>query len=269
MTAEAARDRSPRLPPAFRLVALEEIDSTSAEAKRLAVAGAEDGTLVWARRQTAGYGRQGRAWTSEPGNLFVSLIVRPDCGLAEAAQFSFITAVALGEAIGSVAPPLLEVTYKWPNDVLLNGRKGAGILLESKGDAGGRLEWLVIGVGVNVARFPDDTRLPATSLRYEGCPADVTEVDLLEALARHLLAWVNTWLEDGFRPVRAAWLRHAQGLGESIEVRLPRETLKGVFEDLDDSGTLALRLPDGSLRHVAAGEVYLPGEMVRSGDNGG
>lgn len=263
MTAAAARDRSPRLPPAFRLVALEEIDSTNAEAKRLAAAGAEDGTLVWARRQTAGYGRQSCAWTSEPGNLFVSIIVRPDCSLAEAARFSFITAVALGDAIGSVAPPLLEVTYKWPNDVLLNGRKGAGILLESQADAGGRLEWLVIGVGVNIASFPTDTRLPATSLRFEGCAADLTEVALLEAFARHLLAWVNTWLERGFGPVRAAWLRHARGRGETIEVRLPRETLIGVFEDLDEAGTLALRLPDGSLRQIAAGEVYLPGETAQ------
>lgn len=263
MTLEAARDRDPRLPPAFRLVALEEVGSTNAEAKRLAAEGAEDGTLVWAHRQTAGYGRQGRSWTSEPGNLFVSVIVRPDCGLAEAAQFSFIAAVALGDAIGSLAPPLLEVTYKWPNDVLLNGRKGAGILLEAKGDAAGQLEWLVIGVGVNVTFFPTDTRLAATSLHFEGCSAEVSAVDLLEAFARHLLAWVNTWLDCGFAPVRQAWLRHAQGLGEAIEVRLPRETLTGTFEDLDADGTLALRLANGSLRHIAAGDVYLPGEAVQ------
>jgi len=260
MIDEAVRERSPHLPPAYRLVALPEIDSTNLEAKRLAAAGAEDGTLVWARRQTGGYGRQGRAWASEPGNLFLSLIVRPDCSLAEAAQFSFVTAVALGDAFGSVAPPLVEIGYKWPNDVLLNGRKAAGILLESKAGADQRLEWLVIGVGANVASFPAETRLPATSLHFEGCPASVTAVDLLEAFARHLLSWVNLWLDDGFAPVREAWLRHARGRGEEIEVRLPRETLKGVFQDLDGSGTLVLRLADGSLRRIAAGEVYLPGE---------
>ncbi|HEY9549188.1 MAG TPA: biotin--[acetyl-CoA-carboxylase] ligase [Kiloniellaceae bacterium] len=259
MTPERARERTPHLPPAYRLVALAEIDSTNAEAKRLAEAGAEDGTLVWARRQTAGYGRQGRAWSSEPGNLFISLVVRPDCSLAEAAQFSFIAAVALGEAIGSVAPPMLEVTYKWPNDVLVHGRKAAGILLESRGSAG-ELEWLVIGLGVNVASFPQDTRLPATSLHFEGCPPEVSEVDLLEAFARHMLAWINRWLDNGFAPVRQAWLRHAQGLHEEIEVRLPHETLTGVFSDLDADGTLLLRLPDGSTRRIAAGEVYLPGE---------
>src|SRR3546814_5019674 len=117
MTPDAALDRVPRRPPAYRLVALEEIDSTSKEAKRLAAAGAEDGTLVWARRQTAGYGRQGREWTSEEGNLFASLVTRPECSLAEAAQLSFIAAIALGEAIGrseehtSELQSLMRISY--------------------------------------------------------------------------------------------------------------------------------------------------------------
>ena len=254
------RNRDPRLPPAYRLVALDEVDSTNAEAKRRAAEGAEDGTLIWAHRQTAGYGRQGRGWASASGNLFLSLIVRPDCALAEAAQFSFITAVALGEAFGSVAPPMIEVTYKWPNDVLLNGRKAAGILLESKGDAEQRLEWLVIGLGANVNSDPTETRLPATSLHFEGCPVSVSAVDLLEAFSRHMLSWVNVWLEEGFAPVREAWLRHAQGLGGDIEVRLPNDTLTGTFTDMDASGTLLLTLPDGKTRHIAAGEIYLPDE---------
>jgi len=260
MIPEPDRNRDPRLPPAYRLVALDEIDSTNSEAKRRAAAGAEDGTLIWARRQTAGYGRQGRGWASSSGNLFLSVIVRPDCSLAEAAQFSFVTAIALGEAIGSVAQPQIDVTYKWPNDVLLNGRKVAGILLESRADADQRLEWLVIGVGANVNSFPSDTRLPATSLHFEGCPASVSAVDLLEAFTRHLLSWINVWLEEGFAPVREAWLRHAQGLKQEIEVRLPHETLSGIFSDLDPQGTLVLTLPDGDTRRIAAGEVYLPGE---------
>lgn len=260
MTPEPDRNRTPHLPPAYRLVALEEVDSTNSEAKRRAAEGAEDGTLIWARSQTGGYGRQGRDWASASGNLFLSLIVRPDCPLSAAAQFSFITAVALGDALGSVAPPMIEVTYKWPNDVLLNGRKVAGILLESKGDAEQKLDWLVIGLGANVSSFPTDTRLPATSLHFEGCPTSVSAVDLLEAFARHMLSWINVWLDDGFAPIRQAWLRHAQGLQEQIEVRLPRETLRGTFTDLDPEGTLLLTLADGSERRIAAGDVYLPGE---------
>jgi BirA family biotin operon repressor/biotin-[acetyl-CoA-carboxylase] ligase len=260
MTAAADRASELHLPPAYRLVQLEEIDSTNSEAKRRAEQGAEDGTLIVARRQTAGYGRQGRSWASGEGNLFLSLIVRPDCSLAEAAQFSFISAIALGEAVGSVGPALIEAIYKWPNDVLLNGRKFAGILLESKAGPDQSLDWLVIGVGANVASFPPDTRLPATSLHFEGCAPSVTADDLLQAFARHLLSWINVWLDEGFAPVRQAWLRHAQGLKEQIEVRLPQETLSGTFTDLDADGALVLTLGDGSSRRITAGEVYLPGE---------
>ncbi|MDX1574557.1 MAG: biotin--[acetyl-CoA-carboxylase] ligase [Kiloniellales bacterium] len=142
---EAGEGASPQLPPAYRLVALESCESTNSEAMRRAEAGAEDGTLVWARRQTAGRGRRGRSWASLPGNLFFSLVLRPDCPPQEAAQLGFVAAVALGDAIGSVAPPMIEVRFKWPNDVLLNERKGAGILLESK-IVDGSMEWLVLGI---------------------------------------------------------------------------------------------------------------------------
>ena len=245
---------TPRLPPAYRLVALDRVESTNDEARERAEAGAEDGTLVWAREQTRGRGRQGRTWVSAPGNLFFSMILRPDCPAEQAAQLGFLAALAVGDAVGSAAPPM-EVRYKWPNDVLFGGRKGAGILLESKATADGGLDWLVLGVGVNVASYPEDTDYPATSLRFEGAAA-LEARDLLEAFARHFLSWVDRWLEEGFAPVRAAWLRHAKGLGGEIEVRLPSETLAGTFRDLDAGGRLLLELPDGTSRTIAAGDVY-------------
>ena len=245
----------PKLPPAYRLVALETVDSTNDEALRLATAGAEDGTLVWAREQTGGRGRQGRSWSSPPGNLYFSMVLRPECAPAEAAQLGFVAGLALGEAIGSVAPPLIEVTYKWPNDLLLNGRKAAGILLESRSGPDGTLECLILGVGVNLKHFPEDTGFPATGLHFEGA-TEVEVVALLEAFGRHFMSWVNRWLDDGFAPVRRAWLHHAHGLGEEIEVRLPRETLKGTFKDLDARGVLVLELPDGARREISAGDVY-------------
>ncbi len=259
MTPESAKDRAPKLPPAYRLVPLDEVDSTNSEAKRRADEGAEDGTLIWANRQTAGYGRQERHWESAEGNLFLSLVTRPECPLAEAAQLSFIAALALGDAVGSVAPPMIEVTYKWPNDVLFNERKGAGILLESKDDGAGGVEWLVIGIGANVSSFPTETRYPATSLHFEGCPPSLGSVDLLEAFCRHFLSWVNRWLDDGFAPVRQTWLNHAQALGEEIEVRLPTETLTGRFEGIDAQGALQLILAGGQRRSIAAGDVYFSG----------
>jgi len=250
---------APRLPPAYRLIRLDTVESTNDEAARLAGQGAEEGTLVWARAQTRGRGRRQRDFASPPGNLYFSLVLRPECDARTAAQLSFVAALAVGEAIGSVAPPLLEVTYKWPNDVLLNGRKVSGILLESRADAAGGLDWLVLGVGINVQSFPEDTGFPATGLHFEGVPRDVSEGDVLQAFARSFLSWTNRWLEDGFAPVRQAWLNHAHGRGETITVHLPREKLTGIFRDLDRSGALVLELADGERRVISAGDVYFTG----------
>ncbi|SMF25168.1 BirA family transcriptional regulator, biotin operon repressor / biotin-[acetyl-CoA-carboxylase] ligase [Tistlia consotensis] len=247
--------RAPRLPPVYRLIALDSVGSTMDEARRLAEAGAEDGTLVWAREQTKGRGRLGRSWASPRGNLYLSLLLRPDCPPAQAAQLGFVAALALGEAIGSVSPPV-DVTYKWPNDVLLHGRKVAGLLLESRSTPEGGLDWLILGMGVNVATFPKEANYPATSLRFEGVPRDVDEVDLLEAFGRYFMSWASRWLEDGFAPVRAAWLRHAERLGQEIEVRLPNQSLAGTFRDLDAEGHLLLGQADGTTRRIAAGEIF-------------
>lgn len=246
----------PKLPPVYRLVALDSVVSTNDEALRLAAEGAEDGTLVWAREQTKGRGRQGRDWASPPGNLYVSLVLRPDCTLGEAAQLGFVAALAAGDTIGSIGAPMIETTYKWPNDVLLNGRKSVGILMESRSTPEGVLEYLILGIGINVASHPEEARFPATSLRAEGTPADVSEIDALEALSRHFLNWTNRWLNDGFGPIRQAWLTHAHKLGEEIEVRLPNETLTGIFRDLDETGALVLEPANGEPRVITAGDVF-------------
>ena len=257
MTGGSEPAAGPKLPPAYRLVALDRIDSTNAEAARRAEAGAEDGTLVWAREQSSGRGRQGRTWDSPPGNLYLSLVLRPECPPADAAQLGFVAALAVGDTIGTVGPPMLEVTYKWPNDVLLNGRKVSGILLESKTTPDGAMTWLVLGVGINVVSFPEGTETPATCIRFEGAAPDLNEVAVLEAFTRHMLSCVNRWLEDGFAPVRQSWLNHAHALGEEISVRLSNQTLTGTFRDLDERGALILDLADGRQRTIAAGDVLL------------
>lgn len=267
MSGAAASDL-PRLPPAYRLVALETCESTNSEAMRRAEEGAEDGTLVWSREQTKGRGRRGRSWQGLPGNLYFSLVLRPDCSPQQAAQLGFVAALGLGDGVGSVAPPLIEVRYKWPNDVLFNDRKGAGILLESQIRPDGGLDWLVLGVGVNVKAFPKESDFPATSLQFEGAPPSLTEVALLEAFGRHFLSWTNRWLEDGFEPIRRAWLSHAYGLGDDITVNLPRESLRGTFRDLDQDGVLLLELADGSLRRIAAGDVHFGPPAAPGGARG-
>jgi len=248
---------APALPSFYSLVAYASVDSTNEEAKRLASAGAKSGTLVWAGEQTAGRGRRGRGWVSPVGNLYMSLLLRPECPPAIACQVNFVTSVALAEALAGFLPAGKTVALKWPNDVLVGGAKVSGILLEAAAASDGSVEWLVVGVGVNVAAAPTGTPYPATSLEREDAAGAGVEA-VLEAFAYRFQAGYETWREQGFAPVRARWLARARGLGESIEVRLDRETLRGRFADLDGSGVLALELPDGRRRHIAAGDLFFP-----------
>ncbi len=248
--------REPSLPPVYRLVTLDTVDSTNAEAKRLAAEGEEkapDGTLVWAKEQTDGRGRRGRKWHSPPGNLYCSLIMRPDVAAAKAAELSFVAGLAIFDALGSVGEPGHQVHLKWPNDVLLNDHKVAGLLLETETGGGEIPDWVILGLGVNVGVFPGDTDFPATSFRAEQWAA--TEVDFLESFCRHFMVWAGKWLEEGFAPIRKNWLQRCYGLGEEIEVRLDNETLKGVFTDLDEDGALVLKTADGE-RRITAGDVF-------------
>lgn len=246
-------DRQPRLPSFFRLVALESIDSTNEEARRLVAGGAAEGTLVWASEQTAGRGRRGRTWHSPVGNLYLSLLLQPRCGPAEAGQLGFVTAVALAETLAGLLPQPERIGLKWPNDVLVEGRKISGILLEATGEPRGMI---VLGIGINVRQRPQESLYPTASLVEFGL-ADPDLATLLERFAAQLLAWYETWCAEGFAPVRAAWLTRAIGLGREIVVRLDRETLTGRFAALDETGALALELPEGR-RLIAAGDVFFP-----------
>jgi BirA family biotin operon repressor/biotin-[acetyl-CoA-carboxylase] ligase len=251
---EARVERTPDLPANFPLIALGDVGSTNDEARRLAAEGAPDGTVVWARSQNAGRGRYGRSWSSPPGNLYVSLLLRPACPPATALQLGFVAAVALGEALDRrVAAAALA--FKWPNDVLLDCRKIAGILLESATGAGGALDWLIVGMGVNLASFPAGTAFPATSLANDGYPAPAP-AEVLADLVAAFAAWRARWVKEGFGPVRQAWLGRAYRRGQAIEVRLERERTTGVFAGLDDSGALVLEPAGGPRRLVSFGEVF-------------
>ena len=144
----------PELPSACRLVSYDRLGSTNDEAKRLARTGAAAWTIVTAREQTAGRGRRGRSWIAIPGNLFMTVILRPDCTPQTAAQLGFVAALAVGEAVRAVVPAEVSVRFKWPNDVLLDGAKVSGILLESETTEWGALDWLIVGIGVNVVGHP-------------------------------------------------------------------------------------------------------------------
>jgi BirA family biotin operon repressor/biotin-[acetyl-CoA-carboxylase] ligase len=244
------------LPDCFRLVTLESVDSTNEEIKRRAELGAVDGTVVWAREQTSGRGRRGREWTSPRGNLYCSVLLRPDYPASKAMQLGFVTAAAVAEVVTETLSNDARVTCKWPNDVLVNGRKVAGILIESSSAGGTALDWLTIGVGINVVSHPrrTESRYPATSLAVEGA-RETTMAELLERYCRCLRRWIATWQEHGFAAIRQAWLEMAHGLHEPILVRLENETFEGVFANMDEDGALVLE-QNGVNRLVMVGDVF-------------
>lgn len=245
-----------RLPPGFRVVGLQRVGSTNDEAKQLARQGAAEGTVVWALRQESGRGRRGRAWSSPEGNLYTSTILRPRRSPAEAAQVSFVAALAVADMAARLLPAGSGVGCKWPNDVLVRGRKLSGILLESEPGADGAVDWLVLGVGINVRHHPDLAEYAATSLAGEGAE-DVPLAVALEVYAGCLAHWYGLWAQGGFPAIRDAWLARAVGLGGPVTVRLARETIRGVFADLDMDGVLLLDPEDGTgRRRIAAGDVF-------------
>ncbi len=246
---------SPPWPEGFVVDERDRVGSTNDEACRLAAEGAADGTVVWARRQTAGRGRRGRRWESPVGNLYFSVIMRPRVDTATGAQVSFVAALAIADAVAGILPAGARIEQKWPNDVLVRGAKITGILLESSGGAGHSVDWIVVGCGVNVAQAPETAGLASTCLHREGAPdADVR--DVLVLVLERLRFWRDTWIRDGFAPVREAWLARARGLGGPVTVRLPGRELQGRFAGMDGAGALLLDLPDGGRRQVTAGEVY-------------
>lgn len=222
-----------------------ELDSTNEEARRQALAGQAGPLWIVADYQSAGRGRQGRQWQSDAGNLFATLLLTPRRVKADWSQLSFVAAIAVAEMAGAFTP---AITVKWPNDVLAQGRKLSGILLETAG-AG-----LAIGVGVNLRSHPAQTEFPAISLAHLGV-APPTPEGALDLLAASFAGWYDTWENSGFAPIRAAWLALAAGLGGPIRARLPGQEYAGLFEGIDEQGALLLR-EENAIRAIAAGEVF-------------
>jgi BirA family transcriptional regulator, biotin operon repressor / biotin---[acetyl-CoA-carboxylase] ligase len=248
----------PRLPPGYVLHAFDRIESTNDEARRLAEQGVAAGVVVVAAEQLKGRGRHGRVWHSPPGNLYASLLLRPDCSIADAAQLSLVASLALAEALVGLAPPGADVRVKWPNDVLVRGAKAAGLLLESAAGAGERVAWVVVGSGVNIASAPADTPYPATALSYEGF-APLAPLDLLARYLGALDGWLARWRAGGFAAVRPAWLARGCGVGDQVRLRLATGELTGRFLDVTEQGALLVGQDGDRRRQITAGELIYPG----------
>lgn len=237
--------------------AYDEIDSTNAEARRRAEAGEAGPVWITAAVQTAGRGRRGRSWSTARGNLAATLLMTTERPPVEAAQISFVAALAAADlAEACLGPDVARL--KWPNDVLVRGRKAVGILVESGPREDGRL-WLAVGIGVNLAHHPQDVERPATSFSEHMAGPPPEPLAALEILAARFEAWRAAWATQGFSPIARAWTLRALGLGQRCEARLPNRTLSGVAEGLDPDGALRLRLDDGALERITAGDVFFRG----------
>ena len=243
-------------PQGYAHLALGEVGSTLDEAARR-FADLTGPTWITATRQTAARGRRGRAWANPAGSFAATLVLPPD-DPERAALRSFVAALALHEAFVGLTGRPDAFALKWPNDVLLNGGKVAGILLESL-IAGGNLAGLAIGIGVNLAAAPAPETLEAGAVRPVSLASEtgvaVTPGELLDVLAPAFAHWDRQFTTLGFGPVRTAWLAHAARLGETITARLPAEAVSGVFREVDEQGQLVLSTPRG-LRRIAAGDIF-------------
>jgi BirA family biotin operon repressor/biotin-[acetyl-CoA-carboxylase] ligase len=244
------------LPPGWRLRVEAELPSTSDLLRRLAAAGEPDGLAVLARRQTAGRGREGRSWHSEEGNLHVSLLLRPDAPAAEAPRWALLGGVALAEALSAFLPDRDSIRLKWPNDLLLGGAKLAGMLCEGSA-RDGRIEWIVLGLGANLARAPDLADRPTTCLAAHAPPPDpeAAAVALVGAVER----WRRRMAEQGIGPLLDAWQRRGPRQGAELTLRSGAGETTGLYRGLDGDGALLIET-DGRTRRFATGELSAGGD---------
>ncbi len=232
------------------------IGSTNAEALLRAQSGEFGPLFVVAERQSAGRGRRGRPWVSEPGNLYASLLIIDPAPASKSPQICFVAALALHDAVldicSGLAPTRLKL--KWPNDLLLDGAKVSGILVEGTALSADRIA-AAVGFGVNCKHHPENTPFPANNFARAGF--DLAPQLLLKKLAEHWTSRIKEWNHgEGFSAIRAAWVLRAIGIGKLIEVRLPDRTVNGTFEAIDEQGALILRRNDGARETISAGDVF-------------
>lgn len=231
-------ENTPNLPGLYELIAVDSTDSTRAHAERLAHDGADEGTLVWTRSQRKGIGRKGNYWMSGNRNLHCAIILRPLEDLEKCCQLSLLATIAVMMAMSRQAEPLEEFRYRWPNDVKLNQGKVAGITLGGK-MCGSTVDWMVVALNVNVYEHPYSKGFEAASMRGEGFES-FDRVRLLEAYSREFLSWLNRWSEEGFEPVRRAWLFKGYEKDDPVDIELEQSTISGTFQAMESNGAIRL-----------------------------
>ncbi|MCJ8308523.1 MAG: biotin--[acetyl-CoA-carboxylase] ligase [Rhizobiaceae bacterium] len=239
----------------WRHLALGDVGSTNAVALEQAVGGDPGQLWITAESQSAGRARRGRSWVSEPGNLYASLLLLDPAPQDKLATLPLVISLALHLALVEARPELgARLKIKWPNDLLLDGKKLSGILLEAQPDGHGRLA-VIIGCGINCQHFPDNPLYPATSLAASGIALEPAE--LFSHLAREMARTLRIWAEgQGIAIIRRDWLDRCHGIGQEIVARFPDREISGKFVDLDDNGLLLLCDNKGQIHTISAADIF-------------
>jgi len=258
----------PHLPPGWRVMPFDSLDSTNAALKRIVELEGDvhEGLMVWAATQTAGRGRANRAWVSPRGNVYVSILVAAPDDLSHAPEVGFVAAVAVRESILDLprhnAPPP-KISCKWPNDVLIESHKVSGILPEMVSDDSNR-NWIVVGIGINLNAVElDPAAYPPTALALHNI--DTTPAHMLTVLTRALFKWLARWREGGFDVIRKEWMDCGPEIGAVVAVGLPEGAVSGGFLGLDEDGALLIDTRKGK-RRIMAGDVLFGDGSHASGD---
>ena len=241
----------------YNLVMYDTIDSTNAAALRLVHNGVKGNLVIHAKQQTDGKGRHGKEWISGEGNFYLSILLDPTFTIQSGSGLSFVTALAIKDAFAQIlGVSYSELKFKWPNDILLNGKKIGGILLETSSTPHKNIpSWFIVGVGINLMNFPDNTDFPATSLRHEGfgeIPCNLMLNAFMDSFAKRY----NIWHNRGFGMLKLEWLDSAYNLNMPVSIHFKGKRISGIFEGIDDVGSLLMRLEDGQLHKIIAGEVF-------------
>lgn len=252
----------PDLPGLYELVVVDEADSARACAERLASQGADEGTLIWVKKQTEGPGRGDKYWISGDNNLHCAIILRPEDSFDVCCQISLLAGVCTCQAITLVGEPMEELRLGWPGDVYLNRGKVAVTHLGGELDGTGGVNWMVLSVDINTSSHPTTLGLNASSLRGEGFEV-YDRIEVLEALSREFLAWLNRWADQGLVPVCKAWLWRGNWQDDERSIEVDGRTIRGTFDSLEDDGTLNLKTAQGIIS-ISLGDFHRPAFHVNT-----
>lgn len=236
----------------YNLLIFDEIDSTNSEALRLAKAGTPGDFVIWARQQSAGRGRYGKFWHSQEGNLYVTLLLNRNIITDKQPQLSFVTALAAYETVSALGAEN-NLAVKWPNDIMLNNKKLAGILLEAVNLYGRNS--LIIGLGINLKNHPEILNTRATNLKAEGISAEDPS-RVLNLFINFFEKYYNIWQQWGFAAIRRNWLQKAYNIDKVITFNDGSGKISGKFKGIDASGAIKIELACGHIYSLSAGEVF-------------